>query len=180
MNQEMNTAEQTPPGWRFGIGVFLFILGFFIPLCIPLVTATNLSTAWKTTLSGLFMLGIPELFWLVAAAIMGKPGFNYIKKKVFGTLKRHVLPERVSRARYRLGLVILVIPLLYGWLEPYVSLLISGYEKHHVVLAIASDVLLFASLFVLGGEFWDKLRALFIYEAKARIIPNAPVEYQSG
>ena len=169
MKHNADNTEQKPLRWRFRIGFSLFILGFFSPLCIPLVTATNLSTAWKTTLSGLFMLGIPELFWLVAAAIMGKPGFNYIKKKVFGTLKRHALPDKVSRTRYRLGLVMLVIPLLYGWLEPYASPLIPGYEKHHVVLAIAGDVILFASLFVLGGEFWDKLRTLFIYEAKVRI-----------
>ena len=169
MKHNVDNTEQKPLSWRFRIGFSLFILGFFSPLCIPLVTATNLSTAWKTTLSGLFMLGIPELFWLVAAAIMGKPGFNYIKKKVFGTLKRHALPDKVSRTRYRLGLVMLVIPLLYGWLEPYASPLIPGYEKHHVVLAIAGDVILFASLFVLGGEFWDKLRTLFIYEAKVRI-----------
>jgi hypothetical protein len=29
-------------------------------------------------------------------------------------------------------------------------------------------LLLLTSLFVLGGEFWDKLRSLFIYEAKAQ------------
>jgi hypothetical protein len=33
---------------------------------------------------------------------------------------------------------------------------------------IASDVMFLASLFVPGGDFWDKLRALFIYKAKAR------------
>ncbi|MGD1986316.1 MAG: hypothetical protein PVH74_11575 [Desulfobacterales bacterium] len=26
-----------------------------------------------------------------------------------------------------------------------------------------------ASFFILGGDFWDKFRALFIYEAKAQI-----------
>lgn len=31
-----------------------------------------------------------------------------------------------------------------------------------------SDALLLISLFVLGGEFWDKLRALFIHQAKVR------------
>jgi hypothetical protein len=165
----MNNAEQPPPGWRFQVGILFFVLGLLSPLCIPLVTASGLSTTWKTTLSGLFMLGIPELFWLVAAAIMGKPGFNYLKAKVFGAFKRYALPERVSRTRYRLGLFMLVIPLLYGWLEPYVAPLISGYAKHQIFLAIAGDVLLLASLFVLGGEFWDKLRALFIYEAKERI-----------
>jgi hypothetical protein len=169
MKQNIDTDAQPPSGWRLRIGAALFILGFFSPLCIPLVTATNLPIAWKTGLSGFLMLGIPELFCLVATAIMGKSGFLYIKSKLFGFLKEYLLPEKVSRARYRLGLFMLVIPLLYGWLEPYASHLILGYEKHHVFLAIAGDVLFLASLFVLGGEFWDKLRALFIYEAKARI-----------
>jgi len=96
----MNTAEQSPSTWRFRIGVSLFVLGFLSPLSIPLVYTSGLSTNWKATLSGLFMLGIPELFWLVAAAIMGKPGFSYLKAKVFGTFKQYTLPERVSRRRY--------------------------------------------------------------------------------
>jgi len=29
-------------------------------------------------------------------------------------------------------------------------------------------VLLVASLFVLGGDFWDKLRALFVHEARVQ------------
>jgi hypothetical protein len=36
------------------------------------------------------------------------------------------------------------------------------------IIIIASDVVFIASLFVLGGDFWDKLRALFTYRAKAR------------
>jgi hypothetical protein len=34
-------------------------------------------------------------------------------------------------------------------------------------IAVAGDVLLLASLFVLGGEFWDKLRSLFDYDMSA-------------
>ncbi len=30
------------------------------------------------------------------------------------------------------------------------------------------DLLLVASLFVLGGEFWDKLKSLFVYGAKVQ------------
>jgi hypothetical protein len=29
--------------------------------------------------------------------------------------------------------------------------------------------MLISSLFVLGGDFWDKVRGLFIYEAKSHI-----------
>lgn len=162
-----STAPPAAPSWRFNLGILLFVLGFISPLGIPVVTAMNLSEAWKAILSGLLMLGIPELFWLAAAAIMGKPGFNYIKGKVFSSLKKYAFPETVSRTRYRLGLAMFLIPLLFGWLEPYLSPHIPIMTQQRMVLAITGDVLLLASLFVLGGDFWDKLRALFVYEAGA-------------
>jgi len=41
--------------------------------------------------------------------------------------------------------------------------------------AIAGDVLLLVSLVVLGGDFWDKLRSLFIHSARA-VIPEKPAK----
>ena len=111
------------------------------------------------------MLGFPELLWLAAAAIMGKSGFNHLKGKVFGFFKKYALPVTVSRTRYRLGLVMFLVPLLFGWLEPYLSPLSPRMSQQRLVLAVTGDILLLASLFVLGGEFWDKLRALFSHTA---------------
>ena len=34
--------------------------------------------------------------------------------------------------------------------------------------SLGIDLLLLASILVLGGDFWDKIRALFIHEAKAQ------------
>jgi len=34
---------------------------------------------------------------------------------------------------------------------------------------LTADALLVITLFILGQEFWEKLRALFIYDAKANI-----------
>ena len=31
-----------------------------------------------------------------------------------------------------------------------------------------ADAIFVVNLFVLGGDFWDKLRALFVYDAKAK------------
>ena len=45
--------------------------------------------------------------------------------------------------------------------------LIPGYFRERVHLC---DLLLLVSLFVLGGDFWNKLRALFIHDAKAVIM----------
>jgi hypothetical protein len=38
---------------------------------------------------------------------------------------------------------------------------------------LALDCATLTSLFVLGGDFWDKLRALFLYEARA-VFPASP------
>jgi hypothetical protein len=114
------------------------------------------------------MLGIPELLWVVAVAVMGKAGFDYIKARVFGFFKRHAVPRTVSRTRYRIGLALFLLPVLFGWLAPYAPGAIPGYEAQRLAVNLAGDLLLLTSLFVLGGDFWEKLRALFVYEAKAR------------
>ena len=41
-----------------------------------------------------------------------------------------------------------------------------GYELQGLTVNIIFDLMFFSSFFVLGGEFWDKLHALFIYDAK--------------
>jgi len=166
MTDQTTTMEQPAPGWRFKLGVYLLVLGAICPLFTPLVAMTSLSTDWKAALSGLLLIGIPEIFSLVAIAVMGKDGFNYIKGKVFGFFKRHALPKEVSLTRYRIGLVLFLVPILFGWLAPYGSDVIPGYQAHGFAVNLGLDILLLVSLFVLGGEFWDKVRALFAYEAR--------------
>ena len=101
---------------------------------------------------------------------MGKEGFSYLKQLLFGFLKKHFTPpETVSAIRYRIGLVLFLIPMLLGWVEPYISGYIPLFEEHRLQFAIIGDLLLFSSLFVLGGEFWDKLRALFVHKAKVSL-----------
>ena len=60
-----------------------------------------------------------------------------------------------------------VAALLFSFLEPYVFFRQVA-APPDVRYALAIDLLLLASLFVLGGNFWDKIRALFIREAKAQ------------
>jgi hypothetical protein len=167
----MMTAEKTlpPPGWRFHLGMALIVLALLSPLAIPLVTLLPLPLAWKATISGLLLVGLPEALSLLAVALLGKAGFNYLKEKIFRILKGYALPKEVSRARYRLGLAMFILPLFLGWLGAYVFHLIPGYAEHRFAINIIGDLIWLASLFVLGGDFWDKVRSLFIYQAKALI-----------
>ncbi len=161
--------EQSPGGWRFRLGLTVLIVGWFSPLLIPLVTRTSLATEWKTIISGLLAVGIPEVFTVAAIAIMGKSGYNLIKERIFSFLKKHGPPDRVSLTRYRIGLIMFVLPLLFGWLGPYGSHHIPGYADHRFVVSLIGDVMFVTSLFVLGGDFWDKVSALFIHQARVQI-----------
>jgi len=114
------------------------------------------------------MLGIPEIFMLIAAAVLGKAGFAYLKGRLFGLLKKHVVPESVSPARYRIGLIFFFLPIFWGWLDPYLSEFVS-IQEHNLKVAIAGDLLLLTGLILLGGEFWEKLRSLFLHRAVVTI-----------
>ena len=148
------------------IGGTIFIIGVLSPLLIPLVTNSNLSVGFKTILSGLLALGIPEVFMIIAVAVMGKSGYEFLKGKFFGFLKNFAPPDQVSLTRYRIGLILFSLPILLGILQPYLALYISFFNETSLWITIGFDVIFIASFFVLGGDFWDKLSGLFKYKAK--------------
>ena len=160
----MNTP--TDVTWRFRLGVILFILGLIFPIFIPLALMIEMSAKWKTVVTGMMAVGIPDLLWIAAAAVLGKEGFKAIRDKFFGHFKKFGPPQEVSRTRYRIGLVMFILPLLFGWLEPYVSGFMPGYTSFRLLYNIGGDVVFISSFFILGGDFWDKLQALFIHRAK--------------
>ena len=170
MDPDMPDKTDARSKIRFRLGATILIIGFFSPLLIPLVTATDLPIEWKATISGALALGIPELFSVIAIAIMGKSGFQHLKRNLAKLLRKYGPPETVSHNRYRLGLVMFIIPLLMALFLPYAGNLLPFYQANLIKFSIGGDVLFISSLFILGGEFWDKLQALFIYNAKA-VIP---------
>ena len=169
MNQTTSLKTgQTLAGWRLRLGLTILIVGWLSPVLIPFIIRTSLATEWKTILSGLLTVGIPEVFTVAAIALMGKSGYELIKERIFSFLKKHGPPDRVSPARYRVGLTMFMLPVLFGWLGPYGAHHIPGYETNRYVVSLIVDLMFVVSLFVLGGDFWDKIRALFIRSAKTQ------------
>jgi hypothetical protein len=152
---------------RLIAGAAIFVGGQLAPLTIPLVTSSSLPATWKTALSGLLLLGVPEIAILLAIVVLGKAGFNRLKARIFGSLKETLFPEYVSRQRYYFGLVLFLVPLLFGWLSPYVYEGVPDLVRHRLTTAISGDVLLIAGVCLMGGQFCDKLRALVIYDTEA-------------
>jgi len=168
MSKHTNSSEKQVAGWRLKLGVALFVISILLPVAgIPLVTMLGLSTTMIASVSGVILVG-GEVVGVCAVVVMGKSGFAFIKNRIFGFLKQHGPPQKVSRGRYNIGLVIFCLPLLFGWLSPYISKWISGLLSYPLTFAIGGDILILVSFFVLGGDFWDKIRSLFIYDAEAR------------
>ena len=64
--------------------------------------------------------------------------------------------------------MIFCVPLLFAWLSPYISRWVPGLLSHPLPIAIGGDILILVSLLLLGGDFWDKIRSLFIHNAEVR------------
>ena len=178
MNETTGSASIT--GWRFKASLALFIFSIVVPAAgLLLVGTLGLSVTLTATVSGALLMG-GELLGIAAVAIMGKPGYEYIKTRFFGFLKRYGPSQQVGRVRYNLGLIMFCTPILFAWLSLYLGDYIPGYAHDPLPYALAGDILLLASLFVLGGDFWDKLRSLFVHNAVARFRePQRPTTLES-
>ena len=166
MNEQSTVSMQETSGWRMKLGIFLFVCSIGLPLIgVPVLTSIGLTASQTASISAVFLIGA-EVIGLTAVAVMGKEGFAYIKNRAVGFLTKYGPPKVVSKARYRIGLVMFSIPFLFGWIAIYIAKLIPGYASSPLSYAIGGDLLLLLSIFVLGGDFWDKVRALFIYDAR--------------
>jgi len=159
------TAQDISRG-RLLSGAFILVIGFMSPLLIPLVMETDWPVGVKSVVAGLLAFGIPEVFMLVAVAVLGKPGYEFLKGKVFGFLKRFAPSDTVSLLRYRIGLVMFTLPLLIGWLQPYLADHFTVLQELPSWYFIIGDVVFITSFLVLGGDFWDKFSGLFSHKAK--------------
>ena len=160
------TAPARPAGWRFKVGVGLFALMILLWLLIPIEAALKMSAGTiAATTAGIAVTN--KVILLIAIAVMGKAGFQELKGRAFGHVK-HLAPATVvSPTRYRIGLVMFCLPLLQGLLETWASHIAPQVVANRLWVDLVMDAMLIASVFVLGGNFWDKLRALFVREARA-------------
>jgi hypothetical protein len=92
-----------------------------------LVAWFNFSTRVTATLTG-GLLVAAEVMGLAAVAVMGKSGYALIKKKLLSFIKQYGPPNKVSRLRYRIGLVMFCTPIV--WLGVHLHRTVDpGFEK---------------------------------------------------
>ena len=172
---DVPTPVAPPPG-RLAAGAAMLVLAIAVKIIGPaLIVASGLPASWKTGLSIAIFVIVPKLLLVTIVFLMGKSGFAYLKalcfKYVVHVVAPFAPPRQVSRRRYRIGLVMFVLPVIETWLAPYLEAAFPDLAARRPIEWIW-DVMFVASFFVLGGDFWDKIRALFIYGATVTFPPK--------
>ena len=159
----------TPPtlkkDWRFYTGTVAMVLAVVMPLAALAVPLLGLPTAQSALLAGILVAGAPEVLIIVAVALLGKETFSYFAHKATTVLRRAVFERPASKARYYAGLAIILLSWLPAYVYAYSPAAMPGGNTRIYILA-AMDLAFVASVFLMGGELWEKVRRIFIYEGK--------------
>jgi len=146
--------------WKYYVGMTLFCLSFILPLFSFAIPSFGLSTATTATIIAFLTVGSPEICLLLSVIFLGKKVLNHYKKKIFTWFKRALKP--VSKSRYYFGIALMLATSIPFYVYAYMSQ-VSDYSARLYIL-VASDLVFIFSFFIVGGEFWDKLKRLFIWE----------------
>jgi hypothetical protein len=157
--------------WRFYLGIALLLAnlaGYGLAALVPFL---GFSAAGAAGWVGAIIL-LSELAFVAGVALLGRPFLELLKAKVktWFLRKPAAPPAPVSRARHRAGLVMLGLSCLPYFIAEFMLILgytAPGHIRFIIGMLLASDVLFLASLIVLGGEFWERLKKLFAWPGAA-------------
>jgi hypothetical protein len=166
MASPTTTADAGPAaaGWRFKLGIALFAAAILLWLLVPLAAAIGMSGSRIAGLTGTIFI-VNKLLFLAVVGVLGKSGFQQLKRMLFGYVAGLAPEPTVGPVRHGIGLVMFCLPLISAWLEPYVDTFWPGLRPNLWQAQLLGDVMFIASFFVLGGNFWAKIRALFVRTA---------------
>lgn len=145
--------------------MFFIVLGIISPLIgltIPLLALP----AATTTVVALFMIGGPEVFLVLGAALAGKEALTNIKSKLFAP---------AGRVRYQIGIVLVVAGVIGNWVIAYLELaeLITWNIETLLIVIAVIDLVTIAGALLAGTEFFHKLWRLFRWDGAADAKPAA-------
>ena len=151
------------PDWRYGLGLLLLAVA---GLSIVIGTAAVLAgyARGESLGSPVWLLAGPaEILCLLAAAILGQEKYDKLARKVRRRARPSGTAWRTARLRYYLGLAGCLMNGVPLALYAYVPEMLPGGTTKAGILVVA-DLVFFVSLFFAGGEFWEKLRRIFVWE----------------
>ena len=168
----------TNTSWRYRLGLVLFVGAFPIFLAAPIVIPMlGISAGESATLIGGILLAV-EVLWFASIPLLGKEGFEAVKRRAFGWIKLPSSP--VAQRRHRFGVILLfgsiLLNVLLNLIMVGVDVFVSGseqpnpvvfglsYEQQatvHIATQILTTTGVIVALFILGADFWERLKKTF-------------------
>lgn len=145
---------------RLGLGVALLAIGFVLPLASVLVVRTDWSAPIKSLLASLLFFGF-EILAIPAVAIMGKDNFDRIMAPFRRLMGRVRLSRGIGPVRHTIGVILFFTSALPAYVMGYLPSLLPDASSQRLWVNLLADATFLASLVMLGGDFWDRLRNLF-------------------
>jgi hypothetical protein len=143
---------------RCKIGIGFIVLGTILPLFGFAVPFLGFSDSVSAAIIGFFIIGGPELCVIIGVALAGKEAVGLVKEKLF---------RPAGKTRYRIGLVLLCGSILSNWILAYAEvtqlLSLPLHTQLHTMAGL--DIVTIASLIILGPEFFEKFKKLFVWGA---------------
>lgn len=166
--------------WKYYFGIGLIIYSFlpyiFVFMIMPFLSFT---TAEALSISSVILV-TAEVAFVSAVALLGKDFINMIKAKFKSKFARkgdEKIFKPISKTRFRIGIILFILTLSLPTVLTEVALYYNYVEtiglNNLLYILLSFDIIFIISLFILGGEFIDKLRGLFTYTS---VVSSAKTE----
>lgn len=151
---------------RFVAGFALIGFAVLLPIAALLFPVFGLPSPSSNLLVALLVAGAPEMLCLAAIALLGQEGFPNFGDRFRAVSTGAGVAPVASKMRYYGGLVYCLLNTLPISLYAYAPHWMPGEPAKYLILAV-TDLGFILSVFLMGGEFWEKFRRLFIWEGRA-------------
>ncbi len=128
----------------------------------------HFNTTEALSISSITLISAESAF-AISVILLGKDFINMIKTKfktIFSKKGGHTF-KPISKLRYRIGIILFILTLSIPSILTEVVLYYDYVDiiglNNLLYMFLSFDVIFISSLFILGGEFIDKLRGLFTY-----------------
>ena len=145
--------------WKSYLGFICLCLSFLFPILGFVTPFLGLPISLTSIMVGIFTFGVPEVMIALAVIFLGKETLLNYRTKFFKLFKRSKPWKPVSKFRYYFELGS-PIPL---YLNAYGSDWLPSNDMVRYRIFIGGDLAFLLSFFILGPNFWEKFKNLFLW-----------------
>lgn len=149
--------------WKSYLGSICLCLSFLFPALGFVIPFLGFPISWTSILVGVFTCGVPEIMIALAVIFLGKETLLNYRRKFFTLFKRLKPWKPVSKFRYYFGLVIFIASPIPLYLHAYGSDWLPSSDMMCYMIFAGGDLAFVLSFFILGPNFWEKFKNLFIW-----------------